>query len=457
MWATALLLSRRIFRTSSFRLAALCAALFTGILAILLVFNLLATNRALEDQLRSIVREEFNGFSNDAENEGTDTVIKEINERIVRPVTPGSYFFVAGSSGNRIVGNLNNVPAVLGWQKLPSAAVGKADHDVSHEIWGQGKTFPGGIFVFVGQDAYHVILAEKTLIMSYLWSGLLAVLAALAAGLLLSWGLLSRIDAINHASQSIMQGNLKQRIATRGTSDEIDHLSHNLNRLFDSNQALLDSLRQVTVNIAHDLRTPLSRLRNKLEEMKQQRPLAARSKKRLNEAIEESDQLLATFSALLRIAQIESGSRKKVFTKVSLSDLAEKVFAIYQAVAEDEDHKLIAKISPNINCLGDEELLLQLCVNLVENAIRHTPRGTEIILHVANPATLEVEDTGLGIPAEQRDRVQERFYRLEQSRTTSGNGLGLALVAAIAALHETKLVLENSDPGLRASIDLQPT
>ncbi|MEP6827151.1 MAG: HAMP domain-containing sensor histidine kinase [Aestuariivirga sp.] len=450
-------LSRRIFRTSSFRLAALCAALFAVILAVLLVLNLLATNHALEDQLRSRVREDFNSFSNEAENEGTDTVIKEIDERIVRPTTPGSYFYVADSSGKRLVGNLNDVPRVLGWQKLPGTMAGKPDHEPAHEIWGQGKIFSDGFFVFVGQDAFRVNMAEKTLIMSYVWSGVLAILAALAAGLLLSRGFLSRIDAINHTSQAIMQGNLKQRIASRGTSDEIDNLSDNLNRLFDSNQALLDSLRQVTVNIAHDLRTPLSRLRNRLDDLKHETSLPVKLRGRLDEAIAESDQLLATFSALLRIAQIESGSRKKVFAKVSLSELAEKVFAIYQAVAEDEDHKLIAEIKPNIVCLGDEELLLQLCVNLVENAIRHTPKGTNITLRVASPATLQVADNGPGIPMDQRDKVQERFYRLEQSRTTSGNGLGLALVAAIASLHDTKLVLEDNQPGLRASIDLQPT
>ena len=450
-------LSRRIFRTSSFRLAALCAALFAAILAVLLVLNLLATNHALEDQLRSRVREDFNSFSNEAENEGTDTVIKEIDERIARPTTPGSYFYVADSSGKRLVGNLNDVPTVLGWQKLPGTMAGKPDLEPTHEIWGQGKFFPGGFFVFVGQDAFRVNVAEKTLIMSYVWSGVLAILAALAAGLFLSRGFLSRIDAINHTSQAIMQGNLKQRIATRGTSDEIDNLSDNLNRLFDSNQALLDSLRQVTVNIAHDLRTPLSRLRNRLDDLKQERSLPVKLRGRLDEAIAESDQLLATFSALLRIAQIESGSRKKVFAKVSLSDLAEKIFAIYQAVAEDEGHKLVADIKPNIFCLGDGELLLQLCVNLVENAIRHTPKGTEITIHVSSPAKLKVADTGPGIPAEQRDNVQERFYRLEQSRTTSGNGLGLALVAAIASLHDTKLLLDDNHPGLSASIDLQPT
>ena len=260
-----MLLSRRIFRTSSFRLAALCAALFSGILAVLLVLNLLATNHALEDQLRSRVRDDFNSFSNEAESEGTDTVIKEIDERIARPTTPGSYFFVADSSGKRLVGNLNDVPHVSGWQKLPGSVAGKPDWEPAHQVWGQGKIFPGGFFVFVGQDAFRVNVAEKTLIMSYVWSGVLAILAALAAGLFLSRGFLSRIDAINHTSQAIMQGNLKQRIATRGTYDEIDNLSDNLNRLFDSNQALLDSLRQVFADHARYSRSPAASYRAALD------------------------------------------------------------------------------------------------------------------------------------------------------------------------------------------------
>lgn len=420
------------------------------------MLNLLATNHALEDQLRSRVHDDFNSFSDEAESEGTDSVIKEISERIAKPTFPGSYFYVADSNGKRLLGNLKDVPIAFGWQRLPGTFADKPAREPAHEVWGQGKVFPGGYFVFVGQDAYRVNVAENTLIMSYLGSGVLAIVAALAAGLLLSRGFLSRIDAINHTSQSIMQGHLKQRIATRGTSDEIDNLSNNLNRLFDSNQALLDSLQHVTVNIAHDLRTPLSRLRNRLEEIQQQSGLPARSKQRLNEAIADSDQLLATFSALLRIAQIESGSRKKAFTNISLTELAEKVFAIYHAVAEDEGHTLVAKIAPDIKCLGDTELLFQLCVNLVENAIRHTPNGTEIVLRIKSPATLEVSDNGRGIDAKQRSKVQERFYRLEQSRTTPGNGLGLALVAAIAALHGSSLALEDNGPGLITSIALQP-
>jgi len=176
----------------------------------------------------------------------------------------------------------------------------------------------------------------------------------------------------------------------------------------------------------------------------------------IDSSITESDQLLATFAALLRIAQIESGSRKKAFARVNLSELGERVFGIFQAVAEDEGKKLQADVTPDVYCDGDGELLLQALVNLVENAIRHTPNGSTISLRIKPPAIIEVADDGPGIPAAQREKVLERFHRLDHSRSTPGNGLGLALVSAIASLHDTKVELADNGPGLRASLALQP-
>ncbi|MDE2383452.1 MAG: HAMP domain-containing histidine kinase [Alphaproteobacteria bacterium] len=451
-----MLRSGRLFNTISFRLAALCAVLFAVILAVLLVFTYFTTSHALEDQLRARVKDEFTTFSEEVDSEGADAVVKEIDERIVKPTAPGSYFFVADSSGHKLIGNLDAVPVIPGWQKLSASAAGRPAAETAHEVWGQGKIFPGGIFIFVGQDAYRVVTAQRSLVLAYVWSGLLAGLMSLLAGLVLSRGFLHRIDDINKTSLAIMQGHLKERIPLRGTSDEIDRLSGNLNRLFDSNQALLESLKQVTTNIAHDLRTPLSRLRNRLEEAHTGASSVDDLRGEIGAAIAESDQLLATFAALLRIAQIESGSRKKAFARVNLSELGERVASIYGAVAEDDGKKLGAEITSGVFCTGDAELLLQLIVNLVENAIRHTPKGTGIVLRIASPATIEVADNGPGIPAAQRSKVMERFFRLEQSRTTPGSGLGLALVSAIATLHDTKVDLRDNRPGLKVRVALQP-
>jgi signal transduction histidine kinase len=448
--AIALSYNTRIFNTISFRLAALCALLFAACLGLLLTVNYYSTSAALEEQLRARVHDDFNTFLQESDAEGPDAVVREITERVAKPYDAGSYFYVAGPSGAKIVGNLNGLPPKLGWQKLPPG-FGK---DKSREIWGQGKMLDGGYYIFVGQDASRVVNERASLISSYLWSGLLATFLALVAGLVLSRSFLSRIDAINNTSLAIMQGNLKERIPLRGTSDEIDLLSGNLNKLYDSNQALLESLKQVSSDIAHDLRTPLSRLRNRLEQAKDKKTVKALHG-HIEEAIIDSDQLLSTFAALLRIAQIESGTRKSAFAKVDMSDMAEKICSIYHAVAEDEGKVLECVIAPNIFCQGDKELLFQLGVNLVENAIRHTKSGTRIIVVVSAPATLQVSDTGQGIPVDQRQKVLERFHRLDQSRSSPGSGLGLAMVAAIANLHHTQINLEDNAPGLKASVQFQ--
>ena len=452
MWAIALFSNFRIFNTISFRLAALCALLFAACLGLLLTFNYYSTSAALEDQLRARIHDDFNTFSQESDSEGSDSVIKEITERVARPYDPGSYFYVAGPSGAKLVGNLSAMPPTLGWQKLPAGLA----KDKTREIWGQGKMFTGGYYIFVGQDASRVLSARQNLIYSYFWSGLLAAFLALVAGLVLSRSFLKRIDAINHTSIAIIKGNLKERIPLRGTSDEIDRLSGNLNNLFDNNQSLLESLKQVSSDIAHDLRTPLSRLRNRLEQARSSAKTIKALHGHIDEAIVDSDQLLSTFAALLRIAQIEAGTRKSAFAKVDLSDMAEKICGIYQAVAEDEGKILASEITVNIFCNGDKELLFQLGVNLIENAIRHTEPGTKITFAVLAPATLQVRDTGNGIPADQRVKVLERFHRLDHARSTPGSGLGLAMVAAIANLHHTSIGLEDNKPGLKASVKFQP-
>lgn len=420
-----------------------------------MLFNYFATSHALEEQLRSRVRDDIIDVTPVGDENVRQTVLREITERTVQPFFHGTYFYASDASGQKIAGNLDFVPLKPGWQQIVDEALPNAKTVRGHDIWGEGKLLADGTFVFVGQDIYRLHMAEHTIILSYLGSAAVAGILALVAGVMLSRTFLGRIDAINATSIAIIKGDLKERIPTRGSADEIDRLSSNLNRLFDSNQALLDLLRQVTVNIAHDLRTPLSRLRNLLELTHQEARLTKSVQRNLELALSESDQLLSTFSALLRIAQIEFGSRKKAFARVNLSELGERVANIYQAVAEDEGKTLEADIAPNVFCSGDLELLLQLCVNLIENAIRHTPRGTSITLTIASPARLEVTDKGPGIPEDQRQKVLERFFRLDRSRSTPGNGLGLALVAAIANLHSSTIELGDNHPGLKAIVSLK--
>jgi signal transduction histidine kinase len=327
-------------------------------------------------------------------------------------------------------------------------------------LWGKGTILPDGSFLFAGEDAYSVIVAQDAILESFAWSMAIALVVAIAAGIFASKRFLGRIDAINVTSSAIMDGRLKERIPIKGTSDEMDRLSANLNKLFDSNQKLLESLKHVTTNIAHDLRSPLSRLRQGLESAR----ISGGSKKAYEAAvdsgIEEADRLLATFSGLLRIAQIESGSRKAGFRSLDLSDIVERVASAYKAVAEDQCKKLHAAIEPAVQITGDRDLLVQMFANLVENAIRHTSPRTEIVLKLASDKSgiiAQVADSGPGIPAGERDKVFERLYRLDASRSTPGSGLGLSLVAAVGALHGIEITLADNHPGLRVILKFPKT
>jgi signal transduction histidine kinase len=450
----------RLFRTESFRLAALCAGAFALCFGAFIVFTYLNTTAALQDQLRGKISDDLNEFVSDATTDGTDTVVQNIRERLASNHVNVAYYFVADSSGRRLVGNLDTVELSSGLQKItvsPDNDSGNSNVDEDHEVWGQGQKVPDGSFIFVGQDTSKMLSIQESMINSFLWSASLATLMAVALGLFLSRRFLRRVDEINETSHAIIDGQLAKRIPLRGTHDEFDRLSANLNHLLDNNQNLLNSLREISTNIAHDLRSPLSRLLQRLE-YAQQRAKTTKEFKRFNEeSIVDAKQTLATFAALMRIAQVESGSSKSDFTRVNLSAVFERVASVYQAVAEDSGKSLETEITPNLHVRGDAELLLLLVVNLVENAIRHTPVGTKISLTLGrheNETVAWVADTGPGIPQDMRQKVIERFQRLDQSRSTPGNGLGLALAAAIAKLHDTKIDFGENNPGLKAQFKL---
>jgi signal transduction histidine kinase len=418
----------------------------------------LTTSSALRGQLQTEIRNQLNNYIEEAKTDGVETIVQDIEERARTKSADKGFYFLSDVVGKKLAGNIEGVAPVDGWREggigeQTIADLGQAS-DEDHQIWGQGIHLDDGSYLFVGQDSFRLLTAQESIVQSFLWSAAVAFLLAGVAGYILSRGFLRRIDDINTTSLAIMDGKLKQRIPARGTADELDRLSNNLNRLFDSNEALLISLKQVSANIAHDLRTPLTRLRQGLEEAKakpaQQKTVA------IENAIVESDQLLATFAALLRIAQIESGSRKAGFKQIDMSCIFQRVADAYSAVAEDEGKQLVTVVAPDLKYFGDEELLLQMAVNLIENAIRHTPSGTRIEFTLgAGDGGLcgSVADSGPGIPTGERDKVFEHFYRLETSRTTAGSGLGLALVAAIAKLHGIRLALEDNQPGLKVALE----
>jgi signal transduction histidine kinase len=446
----------RLAKTASFRLPLMFAAIFGACFTILILITYFTASSAMREQVRRSIEDDMRAMLVEAASGGMHSIISEIDERLQDPEAPSDYYYFADSSGKKLAGNLEHIARFEGWREASFSAQeihdDKLAGDADHELWGKGTILPDGSFLFAGEDAYTVIVAQDAILYSFALSMAVALFLAILAGIFASQRFLSRIDAINVTSSAIMDGRLKERIPIRGASDEMDRLSANLNKLFDSNQKLLESLKHVTTNIAHDLRSPLSRLRQGLESAR----ISGGSKKAYEAAvdagIEDADRLLATFSGLLRIAQIESGSRKAGFRSLSLSDIVERVASAYKAVAEDQSKRLHAAIEPAVQMVGDRDLLVQMFANLVENAIRHTPHRTEIVLKLASDRAgiiAEVADSGPGIPEAERDRVFERLYRLDTSRSTPGSGLGLSLVAAVAALHGIEIALGDNHPGLR--------
>lgn len=453
----------RLVRTTGFRLAALYAGLF-GV-SVLILFGVIywITTDTLRTQAVANVTGEVSALSADFETGGLAHIARTVDLRRASASPAPLFYLLLDANGRKLAGNLPELAPRTGWQRLPSPRAGSS-HDEPADagervLLAFGSRLPDRSFLLVGQDIHHIAEIKEAIILAFGWAIGGTVLLGIVGGAVLSGGFLRRIDAINETMQAIVEGRLTDRIPTLGTNDELDRLARNLNDMLDSVQALMDSLRQVSNDIAHDLRTPLSRLRQRLEEVRLNAYDRADYEAAVDRAIADTDGILATFSALLRIAQIEAGTRKAAFANFDLSGLFDSIVQVYEAVADDRGQTLQASIEPHIAYRGDQELLTQMLANLVENALRHTPSGTRIRLDLENGPrgpVGTVSDTGPGIPEDTRDKVFRRFFRLETSRSTGGSGLGLSLVAAVAEIHGIAITLADNRPGLRAVLDFAP-
>lgn len=287
---------------------------------------------------------------------------------------------------------------------------------------------------------------------SMVWIGALALLLALGAGLVMARHWLRSVDNVNKTAGEIMQGDMSRRVPVRGTDDELDRLARNLNAMLDRIEALMTGLRQVTDNIAHDLRSPLNRLRSRLEVTLMDDPEKAVYRQALGDTMREADDLLKTFNALLLIGEAEAGLEKSSLEQVDLSERLADVAELYEPAAEAQGLDLKIEIADGLFVRGNASLISQAFVNLLDNALKYAPGdGTVSImagLDEKGGPWVVVADTGPGIPEADRQRVLDRFVRLEGSRSTPGSGLGLALVSAVAKLHGARLELEDNQPGL---------
>lgn len=447
----------RTLRTASFRLVALYALLFSVSVGILGGVSLWTIREALDRQMTDRIDAEVATLRTTYQNGGLERLVAAARARGLGPVALD--YAVEQPPGTRLAGVLPKLPTRSGWMTV---AGGPRSEDSLVEPSERLRTvvidLPGGVRLAVGDDLSHIDDVQETVLTAFGWVAVLVAALGVGGGALLSQGFLRRIDGITRTAEAIIAGDLGQRISLRGSGDDLDRLAATLNHMLDRIAALMESLRQVSNDIAHDLRTPLSRLCQGLNAARAKVGSAAGYEQAMDRAIAEAEGILETFGALLRIAQIEAGSRRAGFRDVDLAEVTRTVVDVFEPVAEDQRHRLRATIAPTPPIRGDRELLVQALVNLIENALRHTPAGCTITVSAASAegtAELSVCDDGPGVPEGERVHILDRFYRRETSRTTPGSGLGLSLVAAVAELHRAELLIEDASPGLRVRMRFQ--
>lgn len=453
----------RSLRSATFRLTLAYLGVF-GLSAIaLLAFIYEASVGFMERQTRDTIEAEIQGLHEQYVLGGLAALKHAIDRRAEAERSRASIYLLVTSSGHRIAGNIDQWPD------------GQVNEDGTLRFTFERRR-PGGDGVerrhalarrflvgeryrlLVGRDVEDRLAVQQLLLNAIITGGGLILVIGVLGGFALSRWTLARLEGINRATKLIMSGDLSRRIALEGTEDEFDELAANLNRMLDRIGQLLQAMREVTDNIAHDLRTPLTRMRSRIELALMRDIDAAEARTLLEETMREADHLIATFNALLAIARAESGTLEADREPVDLAEIARDVFDLYEPLAEERSIRLILNCEAPVQVTGQRQLLAQALANLVDNAVKYTQPGgqVEIAVRPGPPPVLVVADDGPGIPADQRSRALERFVRLDPQRSTPGNGLGLSLVDAVARLHGARLALEDNEPGLRVRLEFPP-
>ena len=447
-------------RSSSFRLALIYMALFGGSVLMLLTFIYWSTAGYMAKQADATIEAGIAGLAERYRTSGLSGLTNTISERVSRK--PGGYsiYLLADDDLRPLAGNISR------WPPGRATQDGWLDFRLEGEGWPAGEVhrararafqLRGGFHLLVGRDLHELQRTEQLIVRTLVWGLAITLILGLIGGSMMTRSLVRRIEAVNQTSREIMSGDLSRRIPMDHSGDDFDELAGNLNAMLDRIASLMEEVRRISDNIAHDLKTPLSRLKNSLELLGTRHAEAPQSRRVLIEqSIAEADGLLSTFNALLRIARIDSGERRAAFAVVDLQRLLHDVVEFYAPLAEDRQQNLTLSVNTTAQVPGDRDLLFQAFANLLDNAIKYTPpQGyikVDLSLHNEQP-WVTFTDSGPGIPEQERDKVLRRFYRLEQSRGTPGNGLGLSLVAAVAKLHEIKLRMEDNAPGLRVVLE----
>jgi signal transduction histidine kinase len=448
----------RLIRTQAFRIVLLYALLFALSVTALLGFTYWNTRRTLDAQADQIIQAEITGLNEQYQRLGWQGLYESV---VSRSTNPGqALYLLADGSHRRIAGNLDVWPSTTTQESgnYIEFDYERRVNNLPETRRARGEVFRlegGGFFLLVAEDVHDRDLTQHMFTTTLPWTVGLILLFGLAGGGLMSQNMLSRLDTINRTSGEIIAGDLTRRVPVTRAGDEFDVLADNLNRMLDRIERLMKGLREVTDSVAHDLRTPLNRLRQRLEQSQARFLAEGRDAGEIERAIAETDRLIATFNALLLIAETDAGTGRNAMTVLDLDSVARDVAELYEPLADEKGITLVLRSGSGAQIEGNRSLVAQALANLVDNAIKYTPAGGRVMMSVSQAAdgvVLTVADTGPGIPAEDRPRVVERFVRLEASRSSPGTGLGLSLVAAVAHFHRTQLELGDNAPGLKASL-----
>lgn len=442
-----------LFRTTAVRLSALYLILFSLCAAFLVFYVTGMSERLLQQQTRDAVTAEVTQIEQVYTRGGINGLLRSLERRARQP--GANLYVIAGPSGEILAGNVASLePGLLdreGWTERPFAYQRYTDETRkdSHVALAHVLMLDNGLRVLVGRD-----LQEPQKFRALVRQALMVALGIMGLGALIIWfaigrNALKRIDRMSEASTKIMAGDLSQRLPTSGSGDEFDRLSESLNAMLGRIEKLNEGLRQVSDNIAHDLKTPLTRLRNKAEAALARKGTSQRGA--LEEIIGESDQLIRTFNALLMISRVEAGSAAAEMSEVDLSQIVSDCVELYEPVAEDVGLRLEADVAPGTVISGNRELVGQALGNLLDNAIKYAEAGADPLIKVSlgrrdGKVILSVADHGPGVPEEKREEVVKRFVRLDESRSKPGTGLGLSLVEAVMEMHHGALNLAATDP-----------
>jgi signal transduction histidine kinase len=445
----------KTLRSSTFKLALIAIGTFGVIMSAIFGYVYLSTSSYVRSRSDRAVMADYMSLHGVYERSGRDGLIAGIQQRLADKGFAERVYLLVDPSLTPLAGNLKAWPSRVadagGWTEFRAAeplrnAAGRP------LLRAMIETFPTGDRLLVGNDISDLDGFTAQIKLAVISGVALIFVLAGAASILVTRRTVDRIESINATSRAIMLSDLDKRIPLRGTNDEWDRVAENLNLMLDRIETLMGEVKQVSDNVAHDLRTPLTRMRGRLEKAYHGQRIGETDQSLIGDTIADLDAVLRMFSSITRISQIETQARKDGFRTVNLVEIAGEVVELYDAAAEQDGTRLTVAGDREVLVTGDRDLIFDAIANLVDNAIKHGRAGGRIVVtneNIDGSAVISIADDGPGIPTDEYQHVFKRFYRLEHSRYTPGNGLGLSLVAAVARLHGARIEMLDNAPGLK--------